>query len=130
MRKNAIRSLSLVILGAVMVAACDTPLVAPVASTISLAAQTTVLGPGETTQLTAVVVEEAGTLVHDGTVVRFSATLGRVEPEEAETTDGVARTTFSAGTTAGTARVSATSGGAVANPDQPNVVEIVIGSAN
>jgi len=130
MRKNACGSLSLIVLGAVMVAACDTPLVAPIASTISVAAQTTVLQPGGTTQVTAVVVEEAGTLVHDGTVVRFSATLGLVQPEEVETTDGVARATFTAGSTAGTARVVATSGGAVSNPEQPNVVEIVIGAAN
>jgi hypothetical protein len=60
-------------------------------------------------------------------VVRFTATLGRVEPEDVETRNGVARATFIAGSTPGTAQVTATSGRAESATDQPNVVEIVIG---
>lgn len=109
-------------------AACDSvPLLAPVASTIAIAAAETELPIGGSTEVAAIVVEEAGTLVHDGTTVRFTATLGRVEPVEATTTKGIARATFTAGTTPGNARVVATSG--LAEPaDGGNSVEIVIKS--
>ena len=117
----------LLILASLAVATCESsPLVAPIASTISIFAGTTTLRPGESTIVEALVVEEAGTLVHDGTVVTFSATLGKVDPEEAKTTDGVARTTFTAGSTAGTALVVANSGGAGSDEDQPNEIQIVI----
>ena len=108
-------------------AACDRdPLVAPVASTIGLSAETTLLRPGESTELTAIVTEEAGTAVHDGTVVRFVATLGRVDPQEAKTKDGVAKATFTAGGVLGTARITALSGAAEPNVDLPNTFDIVI----
>ena len=126
MTKAAARR-SLLILLSVAVTACD-PLVAPVASTISISAAVTTLPVGGTTEVAAYVVEEAGTLVHDGTVVRFTTTLGRVEPEEAETKKGIARATFIAGSTPGTAQVTATSGRAESAEDPPNVVEIVIGT--
>jgi hypothetical protein len=107
--------------------ACDRdPLVAPVASTIGLSAETTLLRPGESTELTAIVTEEAGTAVHDGTVVRFVATLGRVEPQESKTKDGVAKATFTAGNILGTARITALSGAAEPNVDLPNTFDIVI----
>jgi hypothetical protein len=126
MKRNA-RSYLLLILSSVFVATCDSsPLVAPIASTIEIFADATTLKPGESTTVEALVVEEAGTLVHDGTVVTFNATLGTVDPEEARTTDGVARTTFTAGSTAGTAVIVANSGGAVSGEDQPNEIQIVI----
>ena len=123
--KTSARCLSLVLLALAATVACDT-LVAPVASTISLSAIDLTVLPGGSTELVAVVVEEAGTPVHDGTVVRFTTTLGRVEPEEAKTRDGVARATFSAGGTPGTAKVTASSGAAAAS-DLGNVVEITVG---
>ena len=127
MKISATRCLSLVLLTIATTAGCDfDPLVAPVASTISVSATETQLLPGGSTDVFAVVVEEAGTPVHNGTVVRFSSTLGRVEPEEATTRDGVARAKFTAGSTAGTATVSASSGAATAS-DLGNVVEITIG---
>ncbi|MGH9236708.1 MAG: hypothetical protein ACRD3G_01605 [Vicinamibacterales bacterium] len=101
---------------------------APIASTISIFSTATSLAPGGTAEISAIVIEEAGTPVHDGTVVRFSATLGTVNPVEAETRDGVAVTTFTAGSTAGTAQIAATSGGALTGPDAPNVIDITIGS--
>jgi hypothetical protein len=117
--------LIMVIVG--VAAACDSvPLTAPVASTISIAAAEIALPIGGSTEVAAIVVEEAGTLVHDGTTVRFTATLGRVEPEEAQTRDGVARTTFIAGNTPGNARVVATSGAAEPGANQGNAVEIAI----
>jgi hypothetical protein len=128
MRKATVR-LQLALLTAVIVTACDSaPLVAPIASTISVFSTATALPPGGTAEISAIVIEEAGTPVHDGTVVRFSATLGTVDPVEAETRDGVALTTFTAGSTAGTAQIAATSGGALTGPDAPNVIDITIGS--
>jgi hypothetical protein len=127
MKRYIARSLSLVVLVMAATAACDsTPLTAPVASTISISALDTKVLPGGSTEVTAVVIEEAGTPVHDGTQVRFTATLGRVEPETATTRDGVARATFTAGSTTGTAKVTASSGAAVAG-DLGNVVEITVG---
>ena len=128
--------LSLVVLAIASIAACERdPLVAPVASTISVSATDTTVTPGGSTEVFAVIVEEAGTPVHNGTVVRFSATLGRVEPEQATTRDGVARATFTAGSTTGTAKVTATSGAATASGTTTettagtlgSVVEITIG---
>ena len=111
----------------IMASSCErATLVAPLASTISVFSSTTVLRPGETAAVSALVVEEAGTLVQDGTVVRFFATLGTVEPVEAKTKAGVATTTFTAGVTSGTAQITATSGSAAPGPDQPNVVDITI----
>ncbi|HET9193528.1 MAG TPA: hypothetical protein VFO21_11645 [Vicinamibacterales bacterium] len=128
MRKATVR-LQLILLGAVIVAACDSaPLVAPIASTISVFSTATTLAPGGTAEISAIVIEEAGTPVHDGTVVRFSATLGTLNPVEAETRDGVAVTTFTAGNQTGTAQIAATSGGALTGPDAPNVIDITIGS--
>lgn len=127
MTKNFRRPLLLSIVAVAALAACDRdPLVAPVASTIGLTAQTTLLRPGESTELTAVVTEEAGTAVHDGTEVRFLATLGRVDPERAKTEDGVAKARFTAGNVLGTARITALSGAAEPNVDLPNVFDIII----
>jgi hypothetical protein len=127
MTKNFRRPLLMCIAAVATFAACDRdPLVAPVASTIGLTAQTTLLRPGESTELTAIVTEEAGTAVHNGTEVRFLATLGRVEPERAKTEDGVAKATFTAGNILGTARITALSGAAEPNVDLPNIFDIVI----
>ena len=129
MRKATVRRLQWILLGAVIVTACDSaPLVAPIASTITVFSTATTLTPGGSAEISAIVIEEAGTPVHDGTVVRFSATLGTVNPVEAETRDGVAVTTFTAGSQAGTAQVVATSGGALTGPEAPNFIDITIGS--
>ena len=129
MRKATVRRIQLILLGAVIVTACDSaPLVAPIGSTISVFSTVTALAPGGSAEITAIVIEEAGTAVHDGTVVRFSATLGTVDPVEAETRDGVAVTTCTAGSTTGTAQIAATSGGALTGPEAANVIDITIGS--
>ena len=121
--------LRLILLTAVIVTACDSaPLVAPIASTISVFSTATSLAPGGTAEISAIVIEEAGTPVHDGTVVHFNATLGTVNPAEAETRDGVAVTTFTAGSTTGTAQIAATSGGALTGPEAANVIDITIGN--
>lgn len=127
MKGPVVASRLLITFCVVLASSCDrSPLVAPIASTISVYSSETDLRPGETAEVSALVVEEAGTLVHDGTVVRFFATLGSVDPVQVKTRDGVATTTFTAGSTIGTAQITATSGSAIPGPDQPNVVEIAI----
>ena len=127
METTTARCALLVIVSLVSIVACDSsPLVAPLASTISVTSSASALTPGGVAEIEAYVIEEAGTPVQDGTVVRFSATLGSVDPRESRTTGGVARTTFIAGPTAGTAKVTALSGAATAG-EVPNTVDIVIG---
>lgn len=104
-------------------------LLAPTKSTISISAATRLLPPGGSTEITAIVTEEAGSPVQNGTTVRFSATLGNVSPVEVQTRNGIALTTFSAGTDSGIARVRAISGAASGGSDNTNQVEITIGAA-
>ena len=54
----------------------------------------------------------AGTPVHNGTVITFTTTLGRVEPAEARTHNGQVRVRLIAGSQSGIATVTAFSGGA------------------
>lgn len=116
--------------------ACDTaPLLAPTNSRISLVANSRVLPIGGSTTLEATVLENSGSPVPNGTTVRFTTNLGRVEPAEATTRNGVATTTFHSGTESGVARVQAISGlaegseGSGENAVAGNVVEINVGAA-
>ena len=136
-----------VVFGFAVSAACDTaPLLAPTNSTISLSAGTRVLAPGGTTSLTAIVLENSGQPVPNGTTVRFTTNLGRVDPVEAQTSNGVATATFVAGNESGTAEIRAISGlasGGAATTTPPagggttttttatagNVVQIMVGAA-
>ena len=120
----------IVVTGALAIGCDSAPLVAPVASTIEIAAAATAVPPDGSVEVAAFVIEEAGTPVQDGTVVTFTATLGVVEPAEAPTEDGIARTTFFAGSTPGTARVTARSGAAEPAGSEGNEIEITIGAAN
>jgi hypothetical protein len=104
--------LALLFAAAVCVSCDKVPLTAPVNSTLTVNAGTTVLPIGGSTQVQATVIEQAGTPVHDGTTVRFTTTLGRLDPPDPQTHNGVATTTFLAGDTSGLAEVRATSGGA------------------
>jgi hypothetical protein len=54
----------------------------------------------------------AGTPVHNGTVVTFTTTLGRIEPTEARTQNGQVRVRFISAGQSGTATITAFSGGA------------------
>lgn len=120
----------LVIVAASLAAGCDkAQLLAPTQSTITVSAPARFLPPGGSTDVTAFVVEQAGTPVQNGTTVRFSATTGRVDPVEVQTRNGLAITTFFAGTSSGVARISATSGGATGGTNNTNVVEITVGAA-
>ena len=116
---------AVVCLAAAACLGCDAvPLVAPTESTLSLVAADATLPSGGSTTVTARVVEAAGTPVHDGTVVTFSATLGAVDPAEAHTVRGSARATFTAGRASGVAEIRAYSGGAVSEP-----VQVTVGAA-
>jgi hypothetical protein len=115
---------------AVLTGACEkAQLLAPTSSTITVSAPTRVLPNGGSTEITAFVAEQSGTPVQNGTTVRFSTTLGRVDPIEAQTRNGFALTTFFAGNTSGLADVRATSGAASGGGTNLNVVRIAIGAA-
>jgi len=104
---------SLGVLAMLVAISCDrVPLLAPTNSTVTLDAGSRVVETGGSTSLSAMVIEESGTPVQNGTVVRFTTTLGRLDPVEAQTRNGVATTTFFAGNDSGVAEVRATSGGA------------------
>jgi Bacterial Ig-like domain (group 1)/PKD domain len=118
-------SYALLSLALLAFASCDkVPLLAPTGSSVTLTINTTSLPLNGTAEITAVVVEAAGTAPHNGTVVTFTSTLGSIEPREARTTNGLATATFRAGGTSGTARLGAVSGEASAE-----IVEIQIGGA-
>lgn len=106
-------------------AACDElPLLAPTQSTITLSAAHLILPLNGSTEITATVIEQSGTPVHNGTLVTFTATLGTVEPREARTEAGKVVVRFLAGTQSGTARIGAFSG-----PARATDLEIRIGAA-
>jgi hypothetical protein len=118
--------------------ACDkVPLLAPTNSTIALSAPTRVLPTNGSVTLTAIVSEQNGSPVQNGTTVRFTSTLGRLDPAEAQTRNGVATTTFFAGAQSGLADIhavsgnaglTASSGGAAASSSQ-STLQISIGAA-
>lgn len=94
---------------------CDkASLLGPIGSSISLTAASQVVPPGGSTQLTAILLENSGQPVPNGTTVRFTTSLGRIEPFEAQTRNGVATAMFVAGSDSGTAEVRAISGLAAA----------------
>ena len=127
---------------AAVVAGCDkAQLLAPTQSTITVSAPTRVLPSNGTTPITASVLEQAGTPVQNGTTVRFTTTLGRVDPVEVQTTNGLAITTFFAGPNSGIAEIQASSGAATGGTGSgngnggtttvtaTNVVRITVGAA-
>jgi hypothetical protein len=101
------------------------PLVAPTDTTITLYAAKSSVGLNGSVELTATVIESAGTPVQNGTVVNFTTTLGTIDPLDARTQNGRVTVTLWAGTVSGTAEVRALSGGsAVKDP-----VKIAVGAA-
>jgi len=117
---------------ALLAAGCDRmQLLAPTSSTITVTVPTRVLPTGGSKEITAFVMESSGTPVQNGTTVRFSTTLGRVDPVDAQTRNGFAVATFFAGDASGVAEIRATSGGAGAasTAATTNVVQISVGGA-
>jgi adhesin/invasin len=111
----------------VVVACQRVPLTSPTGSTITLTIDRNVLPINGETTVRAVVIESAGTPVHNGTVVTFATTLGSLNPPEAKTVNGIATTTFSAGSISGSALLRAFSGGATSS--NASGTEVKIGSA-
>ncbi len=111
-------------------AGCDkAQLLAPTQSTITVTAATTLLSSSGETDISAVVVEQAGTPVQNGTTVRFTTNLGRIDPVEVQTRNGLAATRFFANNSSGVARITAASGAASGGTGNTNVVEITVGAA-
>jgi hypothetical protein len=71
---------------------------------------------GGVSVVSALVVEEPGTVVPDGTVVQFFTNLGRIQ-EQGRTNDGVARVNLTSDARSGIATVSAISGAAQVDAD-------------
>jgi len=134
------RHVVLLVVLAVLTAACDkAQLLAPTKSTITLSAPTRVLPSNGSAPVTATVIEQAGTPVQNGTTVRFTTTLGRVEPVEVQTVNGLAITTFFAGPNSGIAEIRGNSGaatggtstgtGGTTTTTEGNMIRISIGAA-
>lgn len=113
------------LLAALAVSACDkVPLLAPTNTTIRLVSSVGVLPLSGSTEITAVVIESAGTPVQNGTVVTFTSSIGNFEPREARTQNGQASVRFQAGSQSGKATISAFSGGS-----KSENVEILVGAS-
>ncbi len=120
-------------------AACDkVPLTAPAGTVITLVASTNVLPINGSADLIAVLIENgttgtatpgstatpsAGTPVHNGTLVTFTTSLGRIEPAEARTATGRVTVKLVADGRSGTATITAFSGSAT------KALEVKIGAA-
>ena len=93
---------------------------APAGSTLSLRANPDLIpSNGGVSVITALVVEPAGTVVADGTVVQFFTNLGDID-EQGKTNDGVARVNLRANGRSGVATVTAFSGGDAAPAPSPS----------
>lgn len=124
---------------AVVSSGCDkVPLTAPAGTVITMVATTAVLPLNGSTDIVAVLVENgttstggtgttttgsAGTAVHNGTLVQFTTSLGRLEPAEAQTVNGRVTVKLIADGRSGRATVTAFSGSA------KQTLEVVIGAA-
>jgi hypothetical protein len=120
-------------------AACDkVPLVAPAGTVITLVSSTNVLPINGSADVVAVLIENgtistgtgtgattasAGTAVHNGTLVSFTTSLGKIEPAEARTTNGRVTVKLTADGRSGRATITAFSGSA------SKTLEVVIGAA-
>jgi hypothetical protein len=119
-------------------AACDkVPLVAPAGTVITLVSSTNVLPINGSTDLVAVLIESgttgtgtggattpsAGTAVHNGTLVTFTTSLGKIEPAEARTHNGRVTVKLTADGRSGSAKITAFSGSA------SKTLDVIIGAA-
>ena len=91
-------------------------LTAPPGSSISAFANPEFIAAnGDVSVISALVIEPAGTVVPDGTVVQFFTNLGHIQ-DQAKTNDGIARANLVSDTRSGTATVTVVSGGAAPAP--------------
>src|SRR5687768_2058497 len=130
---NTTIRLSFVAVASVLaVIACDTvPLTSPTGSTITLSIDRNVLPLNGEATVRAVVTESGGTAVHNGTIVTFQPSIGTTSPVEAPTVNGIATTTFMAGSISGTGFIHAFSGPARTGSGNASSggVEVRIGAA-
>lgn len=106
-------------------AGCDkVPLLAPSSATITLTISRASLPLHGSAEVTATVIEQGGTIAHNGTLVTFVSTLGTFDPPDAQTHNGRATSVFHAGGRSGTASLSAVSGGV-----RSTAVDVLIGAA-
>ncbi len=107
--------LSLLIL--ICFAGCDSvPLTAPTDSSIVLTANPEEINTNSgQSVITAMVTDADGNPVANGTTIYFSTTLGTLDKEESETTNGIAKNVLHAGSMPGEATIRAQSGGITAN---------------
>jgi adhesin/invasin len=124
------RSSLLVVLLAATIACDKVPLTAPSSATITVTSSTKSVALSGSVVITAALIESTGSPVQNGTTVRFTTTLGRVEPAEAQTTNGIATTTLMAGEASGVAQVRAISGAAAGSTAGADAIEIQIGGAS
>ncbi|HXH07072.1 MAG TPA: PKD domain-containing protein [Vicinamibacterales bacterium] len=131
--------------GALAAVACEKlPLLAPTGTVITLYANSNFLPLNSSIEITAVAIEGGaapatgtqtgtgtstptagqGTPVHNGTVITFTTTVGRIEPQEARTRNGQVTVRLISGGQSGIARVRAFSGGA-----QSNELQVKVGTA-
>lgn len=133
-RPRALARLGLVLVacaGAIAPGCQKIPLTAPSSAAMAIVASTSTLALNGSADVTAVVMEGVlegttvapggGTPVHNGTLVTFTTTLGRIEPVEAKTTAGRATVRLIADGRAGTATVTAFSGAVT------NSIDVTIG---
>ena len=108
------------------VPACeDVPQLAPPGATITLIVNPAdIAANGGVSVITAIVTEEIGTPVSDGTSVQFYANIGTVD-REGRTNDGVARVNFISDSRSGEASITAVSGPATAPPATIRIGEAV-----
>jgi len=111
MKKTNAR-VSLLLLAAVQVTCNQAILTAPPGSSLSAFANPEFIAAnGDVSVISVLVIEPAGTVVPDGTVVQFFTNLGHIQ-DQAKTNDGVARANLVSDTRSGTATVTVISGGA------------------
>ena len=102
----------------------DVPQLAPPGATMTVFANpANVAANGGVSVITAIVTEEIGTPVPNGTVVQFFTDLGTID-REGLTKDGVARVNFISDSRSGTAAITAVSGGA-----PPTGTSVTVGEA-
>lgn len=121
-RNDAVRSfaVALAVIVAVVAASCDkVPLTSPTGSTIQLSASTNIVPVDGSAEITATVIESAGTAVQNGTTVVFRTDLGRMDPPESQTVNGRAISRYFASGMSGVARINAYSGAAATGGTTP-----------
>ena len=119
---------ALLLVAAVTASACDkAPLLAPNGTVIFLTLGSSSVAPTGSIEVIAVLLEQgttstggtggtstpsAGTPVHNGTLVSFTSSMGRIEPAEARTQNGRVTVRFIGDGSSGAAKIVAYSGGA------------------